>query len=434
MDKRTYLYFLCALFVGCTFYISSFRSAAPPVLPQPPRMLAERTGPIWQKRSHKDPIPRLLQERAEKALRDYADLHRRIMDPTDTTVEKKFYINGKCIWGLGNFQIRTVAGFVISLLTNRAFVTQDPMYNEFYSWPLPHMNLTDAELEQRFGGNGKTRKVVDHQTWDMCVDFENNLRTTNGTSPTFAVSSERFFGGLPWFVYVSPVYTEQLRTTFGKYLYHFVAKFLFANVNNPDILALKHSEEERLYAPLGDASDQYRLGIQIRWGRGQSDFYLSDMDKDQMKFWTCADEMLREQEALGRRGVIFLATDHMGIRNRTVARFASRQPPVPVLHLSATAAPESAKHIALVDQWFLMDADDLIVTQRSTFGFYPQAVGLHTPKVVHRVWDKCEPLQDSQAGMVTRGGQWPFGTSACGEQRCCLDNLDLITGMFGQLM
>eukprot|EP01116_Phalansterium_solitarium_P013126 TRINITY_DN3012_c0_g1_i1.p1 TRINITY_DN3012_c0_g1~~TRINITY_DN3012_c0_g1_i1.p1 ORF type:complete len:446 (-),score=127.06 TRINITY_DN3012_c0_g1_i1:192-1529(-) len=439
MDKRTTLFGIVFVFVVGSFCIllldQTQRGTVQQAEPEPLAAIHTRSSKSFARKA--DPIPTIYKERAARAFADYLELHRRIMDPKDSSVEKKFFINTRCSWGLGNFQIRAVGALLIAMLTKRAFVQQDPMYNSYYRYPVPDMTLSDEQLQERFGGSSQTASVCEPDKWDMCADFDDNWRDrANRSAPVnkFVKSSAKFFGGVPWFLYAHPVHGPWLRDTFGKYFFHFVGSFLLSDIGNANITAYLHHEQQRLYGPLGDPARQYRIGMQIRWGRGLDDFYLSDIHRDPDKFWRCAEPWLRENEANGKSGVIFLATDHMGIRNRTVEHFARRTPPVPVLHISAEVAPESAKHMALVDQYFLQDTDDMIVTQRSTFGFFPYAVGLHTPKVVHRIWPECQPFQDSQMGQVTRGGSWPWGTTICLASKCCADSLDGMTSLFGRLV
>eukprot|EP01116_Phalansterium_solitarium_P006951 TRINITY_DN19391_c0_g1_i1.p1 TRINITY_DN19391_c0_g1~~TRINITY_DN19391_c0_g1_i1.p1 ORF type:complete len:472 (-),score=107.37 TRINITY_DN19391_c0_g1_i1:161-1576(-) len=381
-----------------------------------------------------DPVPRILRERAQKAFDDYKELHRKIMDTKDTSVPKKFYVHGRCPWGLGNYQIRTIAGLVIAMLTNRAFISQDTQYDPYFKFPIPDMTLSDDELKARFGANSQDAIVVDHLAWDMCSDYEVNFSKNQSSGPKqFALSPRKFFGGMPWFAYIHPVHGDFMRRNFGRWFFYFFAKFLFSEVQDQEVIAFKAAEDERLYGFTANRDDQYRLGLQIRWGRGMDDFYLTDFQKDPEKYWLCADKLLAEQELQGKQGVIFLATDNMIIRNRTVLYFAARKPPIKVLHISAEARPEGEKHMALVDQLYLQEQDDLIVTQRSTFGFFPQAVGLHTPKVIHRIWDHCKAFPDSQVGMLVYGTYWPWGTHMCGGQKCCLEGMDQLVAYFGSL-
>ena len=58
---------------------------------------------------------------AERALADYAALHRRILDPRDTGVEKRFLVLQPLL-GMGNSQIEEVTALLIAMQTRRAFV------------------------------------------------------------------------------------------------------------------------------------------------------------------------------------------------------------------------------------------------------------------------------------------------------------------------
>ncbi len=73
---------------------------------------------------------------------------------------------------------------------------------------------------------------------------------------------------------------------------------------------------------------------------------------------------------MGKKVALFIATDNMDIRNRTVYHFKSRtdrgggvDDALPVFHISEDQIKfDSDKISAMVDQLFLMEMDDLIVT------------------------------------------------------------------------
>jgi hypothetical protein len=153
-----------------------------------------------------------------------------------------------------------------------------------------------------------------------------------------------------------------------------------------------------------------KLGVQIRWGRGPSDFYLSNQ-QDVEKFFYCAYNMARNHMMDGKQVVIFLATDTPTIRNQTEQWFAKLG--IPVYFLTERVRYDGEKHTAVVDQMLLAETDDMLVTQLSTFGYHVHATRALVPQTVTRVHKTCWRRIDSQSGMVTKGGSWPFGDSIC---------------------
>ena len=80
--------------------------------------------------------------RAAALLRDYAALHRRIVDPDDTSVAKRFLVV-RSSHGLSNTQIEEVTGLLMAMVTGRALILdfsndtytgQRPVME--YAWPL----------------------------------------------------------------------------------------------------------------------------------------------------------------------------------------------------------------------------------------------------------------------------------------------------------
>lgn len=170
-------------------------------------------------------------------------------------------------------------------------------------------------------------------------------------------------------------------------------------------------------------ADTVTIGIQIRWGRGKSDFYLTDYDTDIQKFWDCAYNLAQTEMQHGKKVIFFLATDTKDIRKRTVDFFTHNiSTPIPVRHISPEleVKRDGDKVSAIIDQKLLSECDDMIVTMLSTFGYHAHASTLKIPMVVNRMQKICWRRIDSQSGQVTRGGSWPWGDSICKQDfPCC---------------
>jgi len=338
------------------------------------------------------------------------------MNPFDNSVEKKFFLVNPCPWGLGNFQIRVITGLLISILTDRALVIQDPRYT-FWKFPTSGMLLDDEDLLEYFGGNSQTAFQFDAKSWNTCrSDFENNLQ-----NHTFAMISSKWFGGMPWYTYINPTYSNFMLENFGKYFYYFFGNFMFKEITHPDVIKEYSIEKERIFGLDQERDSKFIIGLQIRWGKGPSDFYLGN-DIDIAKFWTCTVPMINENLSKGKDVRIFLATDTMFIRNQTINFFQSNHfsKPIPVFHIEDfTIRDGSDKISALVDMILLTNCDELVVTSRSTFGFIPHAQAAYNPWVVNRVDKKCFKRKNSQSGLLFRGGLWPWGSDICDSISCC---------------
>jgi hypothetical protein len=175
-------------------------------------------------------VPPKLFKTAIKLLDDYLELHRRIMDPSDNSVEKKFLIFPPCSWGLGNFQLMVVDALIIALMTkydmnkkrntatqqhafflkfqftfshrhqkkfslfffcflSRALVIHDGRYTQFWRFPSEEFLLSEQELFLRFGDNSSMVTTLTSSDWDTCKDWEDNLKTK------YAVLPIKWFGG-----------------------------------------------------------------------------------------------------------------------------------------------------------------------------------------------------------------------------------------------
>jgi hypothetical protein len=229
---------------------------------------------------------------------------------------------------------------------------------------------------------------------------------------------------MPWYSYVHPVYGNILAENFGAYFYYFISHFMFQEVIHEGVLDEFEYEKQKIFGD-GNREDLFVLGLQIRWGRGPKDFYLST-DADVAKFWTCGASVLQEQIDAGKKVIVFLATDTLKIRQDTIDFFATNlSQPIQVLHIEEEHVERDGKDkvSALVDLMLLAECDELVVTTRSTFGWIPHAMMAHNPLTVNRVDSKCFRRKNSQAGLLFRGGLWPWGTSICSTLSCCDDTL-----------
>jgi len=378
--------------------------------------------PKQQKPQHLDSIPPLLRTRASNVFEEYKALHAKILDETDTTVEKKFYILRPMAWGLGNFQLRTIMSLMLAILTNRALIIDDPFYYKYYHWPI-NFAVPLSEVIKKYGNSSYFE--IDIKSWDTCADYNDNMGNSK-----YVFAPQKWFGGVPYFVYANPKYERFLTENFGRYFYYFIGNYLLSKVAHPPVVDILAKEKERLYGSYGD--NLYKIGLQIRWGRGTNDFYLSDNVTDVIKFWHCAASLVDDVRLQGYEVVIFLATDTLNIRERTVRYFSHNvTPPVQVVHIEdKSIRREGDKDIAMVDQMLLSDVDDLIVTHLSTFGHYAHAISGIQPLTAHRLWRNCFRRVNSQTGLLTPGGGWPYGDMICQQFPCCAERIDKLKALW----
>jgi len=83
----------------------------------------------------------LFEERANKVLREYVDLHRRILDEQDESVAKRFLVV-RSSHGVSNTQIEEVTGLLIAILTRRALILD--FSNDSYTGPRPIFEVSSS--------------------------------------------------------------------------------------------------------------------------------------------------------------------------------------------------------------------------------------------------------------------------------------------------
>ena len=128
--------------------------------------------------------PSVLRDRAERALERYAKLHRAILNPAVTTVEKKFLVLQPLL-GMGNSQIEEVTALLIAMSTNRALVIDlfdrsvgdkvAPQERQAWFAPYSETYLRDLDLSKEqlrhYVGNGEQVAMLPEHRAHLYAQF-----------------------------------------------------------------------------------------------------------------------------------------------------------------------------------------------------------------------------------------------------------------------
>jgi hypothetical protein len=362
--------------------------------------------------------------RAEELLERYRERHARILDPSDASVPKQFVVfpEHRPWHGLGNNQITFLYEFLVGLLTGRALIGEPfPGAERYYDLPIRagHADLRAAlgldltavpEYVEQVARLGQAEYYPGWAAPEAmaCADYTDLSVARYLSLDEGRVKVYRYSAGIPHVVFagINPHHREFLRRHFGRHLFYYLARFLFRP--GPRTLAAVEPYRERL-------SGGFAVGVHLRYGRGPLDLYCWNSRSTRL-FWERVETVLDQHRE--RKPVVFLATDSMKARAEASARFGDK-----IVHLSAAAAPDGDTFSAVVDQYLLTQCDALIVTNRSTFGYFAHAVAGIAPHVVDGKLGRVTKLEDSQSGVYKRGrweveSIWPWQWKALARCSC----------------
>lgn len=246
--------------------------------------------------------------RAAALLREYAALHRRIVDPDDTSIPKRFLVV-RSSHGLSNTQIEEVTGLLMAVVTRRALILdfsndtytgQRPVME--YDWPLDiWMESMSSfvpegiEIEElpRIPNEeyGKYGELLGCADWNVVLPSEFYIANTLFGYPT---------------AYLNPHHADWIHANFGPYVFPLLHKFL----HRPS-RAVKAIAEPALHRV---ANASCSVGLQIRWHHLRA--YLDSWgynhpQRTVSKFVQCAAELCPLDDST----VMFVATDFKYIRD-----------------------------------------------------------------------------------------------------------------------
>lgn len=166
--------------------------------------------------------------RAAARLREYSALHRRIVDPEDTSVPKRFLVV-RSSHGLSNTQIEEVTGLLMAMVTGRALILdfsndtytgQRPVLE--YDWPLDiWMEAMSSFVPQ--GGDVEEMPRIPNEEYGKygellaCADWNDALPSQ------FYVANTLF--GFPT-AYLNPHHAPWIHANFGPYVFPLLHRFL----------------------------------------------------------------------------------------------------------------------------------------------------------------------------------------------------------------
>jgi len=255
--------------------------------------------------------------RAAALLREYAALHRRIVDPADSGVAKRFLVV-RSSHGLSNTQIEEVTGLLMAIVTRRALILdfsndtytgQRPVME--YEWPLdiwmdamsPFLAEESDVLEMPRIENeeyGKYGELL------ACADW-------NGSLPADVYLANTLFG-FPT-AYLNPHHAPWINTNFGPYVFPLLHAFLHRPAHSVRRIA------EPAQALLRNVSCS--VGLQIRWHhlRAYLDAWgYNHPHRTVSKIVGCATELC----PMDATTVVFVASDFKFIRRVVIELLASQ--------------------------------------------------------------------------------------------------------------
>ena len=246
--------------------------------------------------------------RASALIREYVELHRRIVDPADTGVAKRFLIV-RSSHGLSNTQIEEVTGLLLAMATRRALILdfsndtytgQRPVME--YSWPLDIWMdaMSDvvpegSEVEdlpriplEEYGKYGELLACAD---WNASLPGPLYLANTLFGYPT---------------AYLNSHHAGWIQANFGEYVFPLLHNFL--HIPSPAVAAIAAPNIHVM------RSASCSVGLQIRWHhlRAYLDAWgFNHPQRTVGKFVACAASLCPLDEAT----VLFVATDFKFIRD-----------------------------------------------------------------------------------------------------------------------
>ena len=256
-----------------------------------------------------DGPPTALRERARLALESYARLHRAIMDPRDTSVEKKFLVLQPLL-GMGNSQIEEVTALLIAMETNRALVidlfdrsvgdnvapsSRKPWfapYSETYN-----RSMIDLSKEQlaRYVDNGAQVGMLPERREHLYAQFNEFMACgdwNEALSEPIVGSPGRFLGYLPAYLnarqaldaHREGLLSRSVRRgkrgrkgkgggvleSFGPFFFSLASEFLHAPSLGVQKRVAKATKASRVDSALCS------VGMHIRWGAPEDSFFYVD--------------------------------------------------------------------------------------------------------------------------------------------------------------
>ena len=246
--------------------------------------------------------------RAAALLSEYAALHRRIVDPDDTSIPKRFLVV-RSSHGLSNTQIEEVTGLLMAIVTRRALILdfsndtytgQRPVME--YDWPLDiWMESMSAFVPE--GGEAEEMPRIPNEEYGKygellaCADWNDALPSQ------FYIANTLF--GYPT-AYLNPHHADWIHAHFGPYVFPLLHKFL----HRPS-RAVRAIAEPTVHLL---ANTSCSVGLQIRWHhlRAYLDTWgYNHPQRTVSKFVKCASDLCPLDEST----IIFVATDFKYIRD-----------------------------------------------------------------------------------------------------------------------
>jgi hypothetical protein len=398
--------------------------------------LSDVFNPRTSSRGPRDMISPAMRNRANAVLSRFARVHRDNR-ARGASNDGRFLIMAHTNMGLGNYFLKLVQAVILGILTDRAVLvyghnSRSSVFLEMFALPIDVSmtpEATEAYLSMpRFAPKSEVLRQRDTVLWGsdalpLCAPVQDTIGNA-----TFAIVPDLWFTGFPFSLWRSP-HRAFLEEAFGSFPMYFIGNWLFETLTNKHVIDLYQREHEHVFAGLPE--DAFVLGVQLRWGRGKSDFYLTT-EHDRRKFLVCAASVLRNEVHRGRPAAVILATDTYEIRQQVKTWFARHPDPllrnVTVHHITPGReeglAADGNMHLALVDHLLLARVDDMIVTRWSSFGWVAHARTLLRPLFASRLTGSCLRMVSSHQGMASLGGGWPWGELFCDQKEknllpCC---------------
>lgn len=372
----------------------------------------------WGAGREREEIGEDIQKEASRVLEGYTELHRRILDPRDKTVPKRFLILSPLL-GIGNSMIEEVTALLLSIVTQRALVIDlfDRSVGQGEPWFAPHDVYArpiamDKEGLRHFVTDGARLITLPENRTLLYAQFNPLLGCSSwevALQDPLIASKGRFLGYLP--AYFNKAHGAWVRRTFGPYLFSLASNFLHKPAK---AVSAKVKKLHRKFVEPYNCS----VGIHIRWGSPEDPFhYVDHLDpaRSLERFMSCA----RARCPLAGGTSWVLATDSLWVRSE-VRR--SLPEGVSLHHMKYKVRPDNGEHArALGEIQLLGKCDHLVTTRLSTFSFAIHARSLQVPWVVSKEGASCARLPSSQDGLFMKDrvhDRWPWQAAQMDQLPC----------------
>lgn len=314
---------------------------------------------------------------AIEVLERFAERQKKVMNDPALFREAKFLVSRHYpTSGMGNLFQSLVSAFLVALLSDRIFLHDAFLVEEFLDLP----RLTSSNYSAVFDYFGHRHVATNSQwflytgvqDWMLCDSLDQHL-----TQQFAFIESDQYFAGL---LVNNDHYALRLHDWFGDSLFGKVSAFLFRP--RPSIaLEVRDFVKEHL-------AGRKSIGVHVRThtlghpgfiepyalNDGQGHFLNS--------YWKCA------YYAGGASGVpgdldapiVFLSTDNGGVIHEAVSWFGGqlvyKEGPI-------SRSDVEGQRSALVDLLILAECDHIVTTQMSTFSYVAHALASKVPYIVN---------------------------------------------------